>query len=217
MTLEHSEVRDKLVAAALELMAEGGIEAVKARTLAGKVGVSVGSVYNLFGNVDGVIEQACGSLFERLAALGEARKAEIGKEFSEKLARGEVSDSPSQRLRHALLALSGLYIDFVTDNENSWAGLLAFNRARPVGDAADWYLDRQSSLIGLLGDLLDGAPGMEDDNKRQATAWALWSAVHGIVTLSYVGQVRPETLARTNYQIETLVTLLVNGIFATAG
>lgn len=214
MTLAHSEVREKLVAAALDLMAEGGIEAVKARRLAKMAGVSVGSVYNLFGSVDGVLEHACGNLFERLAVLGEARKAEIGEDFAARLVRGEVADSPSQRLRHALLALSGLYIQFVTDNDRSWAGLLAFNRARPVGDASDWYLDRQSALIGLVGGLLIGAPGMKDEQKREATAWALWSAVHGIVTLSYVGQVRPETLARTNYQIETLVTLVVDGIFA---
>ena len=214
MTLAHSEVREKLVAAALDLMAADGVEAVKARKLAEMTGVSVGSIYNLFGNVDGVIEHACGQLFEKLAALGEARKAGIGADFAGKLARGEVTDSPRDRLRHALLALAALYIEFVTDNEKSWAGLLAFNRTRPVGDAADWYLDRQSSLIDLLGTLLHGAPGMEEDHRRQATAWALWSAVHGIVTLSYVGQARPETLARTNEQIETLVTLLVDGIFA---
>lgn len=214
MTLEHDEVRQKLVATALDLMHQGGIEAVKARALAEAAGVSVGTVYNLFGNVDGVLEHACAELFDRLNALGHARTARIEADFADLAARGLVADTPPERLRHALLSLSALYIDFVTENEKGWGALLAFNRSRPVGDAAFWYLAKQGELIGLLGDQLAVAPGMAEADHRSTAAWALWSAVHGIVTLSYVGQVRPDTRLRTETQIEALLTLMVRGIYA---
>ena len=209
MTLEHDQVREKLIVTALDLMAEGGMEAVKARALAQKVGVSVGSVYNLFGNVEGVLEHACARLFDALNALGRTRLGQIEAQMA---AEGIIA--APERLRFVLMSLSALYIDFVTDNEQAWNALLAFNRSRPVGDAADWYLGKQSELIGMLGDALVTAPGMADAERRMTTGWALWAAVHGIVSLSYVGQVRPDTRARTEAQIASLVTPVVAGIFA---
>ena len=55
MTLKHDAVRDDLIRSTLSLMEQGGLEAVKARAVADAVGVSVGTVYNLFGNVDQLI------------------------------------------------------------------------------------------------------------------------------------------------------------------
>lgn len=214
MTLEHELVREKLVASALDLMAKGGLEAVKARTLAREVGVSVGTVYNFFGNVDGVLEHACGRLFDRLNERGRAKLSEFDGRLAERQAADPADREAKAHLRQVLLSLSALYVDFVTENEKSWAALLAFNRMRPVGDAAGWYLAKQAELIGILSDVLKSAPGMENAEHRLTTAWALWSAVHGIVSLSYVGQVRPETRVRTHAQIEALVVLLIEGIYA---
>lgn len=214
MTLEHQEVREKLIASTLDLMAQGGIEAVKARVLAETAGVSVGTVYNLFGNVDGVMEFACARLFEKLNALGRARIDEIRNDFAGEVARDGMADTPRNRLLHALLSLSLLYVGFVGENERSWAALLAFNRSRSDGAVAEWYQAMPAELIGILAETLGDAPGMADEVRRTTLAWALWSSVHGIVTMSYVGQAHPEALARTKAQIEALVSLVVDGIYA---
>ena len=55
MTLPANEVKAELVKTTLALMDEGGIEAVKARPIAKTVGISVGSIYNMFGSIDGLI------------------------------------------------------------------------------------------------------------------------------------------------------------------
>jgi len=45
-------------------------------------------------------------------------------------------------------------------------------------------------------------------------ARALWASVHGIVTLSYIGQARDDAFSRTWKQIDALVGLAVDGLFA---
>ena len=70
MTLEHAAVREALIKSTLALMQEGGLAAVKARTVADQAGVSVGTVYNLFGNVDQLILAANLKIYEDLGALG---------------------------------------------------------------------------------------------------------------------------------------------------
>ena len=70
MTLEHTAVREALIKSTLSLMQEGGLAAVKARAVADQAGVSVGTVYNLFGNVDQLMLAANLRIYDDLGAIG---------------------------------------------------------------------------------------------------------------------------------------------------
>ena len=77
MTLEHGAVRETLIKTTLDLMEKGGLEAVKARMVAKAVGVSVGTVYNLFGSVDRLVLAANLRIYQRLNDLGRTAMADI--------------------------------------------------------------------------------------------------------------------------------------------
>jgi len=212
MALEHSEVREKLVGVTLDLMDAGGLEEVKARLVADRSGVSVGTIYNLFGNVDGLVRAACSHIFTELNALALREAARIGAEMGAAIAAGVLTDTPKARTRYLLLGLSDVYITFIAANASRWNGLLTFNRSHPVPAADGDYQAQQNALIGIIGQCLEQAPFGEE--ARALAARTLWSAVHGIVTMNYVGQIQAAARERTWAQIEMLVGYFVEGAFA---
>jgi len=130
MTLKHDAVRERLIATTLDFMEKGGLEGVQARLVAKAVGISVGTIYNLFGSVDRLVLAANLRIYEHLNALGEARMVEIDAALEQKIAAGTIADTPRNRTLERLLGLGATYIDFVAANSKRWSALLAYNRTR---------------------------------------------------------------------------------------
>lgn len=213
MTLEHDAVREQLVNVTLALLEEGGLDAVKARAVAAAVGVSVGTLYNLFGNVDGLILAANRQIFDELNKRGQDGIAAQEALLSEAIASGEVPDTNHAKALFRLLALSRAYVDFVADNAGKWAAVLAFNRSRRVALTDEAYVAQQDGLIDTIGNVLKGTPLGSEQTRRRVAARALWSSVHGIVTMNYFGVDETRARERTWAQIELLVTTFVDGVF----
>ena len=205
MTLEHKEVREALLQATLQLMDEGGVEAVKARAVAQAAGVSVGTIYNLIGTVDDLVRLANQRIYEDLSAFGLKRMAEL----ETMLGRGTARD----RVLTRLLGLADAYIDFVAANANRWSAVLAFNRAH---DGVSNDPERLTALIDIVGGVLKDAPVWTDNSERRLAARALWSAVHGIVTTNFFGGDEASARKRTSRLNAILLTTLVDGMFAAA-
>jgi AcrR family transcriptional regulator len=68
----QSELRARLVAAALRRVEERGAEAVRAREVCAEVGASTQALYTLFGGLPGLIEAAVDEGFVRLAGYVDA-------------------------------------------------------------------------------------------------------------------------------------------------
>jgi AcrR family transcriptional regulator len=212
MTLEHAEVRAALINATLSLMEEGGLASVKARAVAEQAGVSVGTVYNLFGNVDQLILAANLKIYDELGAVGVGRMAVIERDLQKRIKAGKVADTPRERLHARLLGLGETYVEFVSANANRWSALLAFNRTRAVGESED-NLQHLNALIDILGDVLKEAPRWHTPAERRLAARALWSAVHGVVVTSYFGDDKPAR-QRTLVLLDLLLRTIVDGAFA---
>ena len=212
MTLEHAEVRVALINATLSLMEEGGLASVKARAVAEQAGVSVGTVYNLFGNVDQLILAANLKIYEDLGALGAKRMVAIEADLQKRIKSGRLADTARERLHARLLGLAETYVDFISANANRWSALLAFNRTRAVGESQD-NLQHLNALIDILGDVLKEAPRWRTPAERRLAGRALWSAVHGIVITSYFGDDKPAR-QRTMALLELLLATIADGAFA---
>ena len=212
MTLEHAEVRVALINATLSLMEEGGLASVKARAVAEQAGVSVGTVYNLFGNVDRLILAANLRIYDELGAVGASRMAAIEADLQKRIKAGKIADTPRERLHARLLGLAETYVDFVSANANRWSALLAFNRTRAVGESED-NLQHLNALIDILGGVLKEAPRWTTAAERRLAGRALWSAVHGIVVTSYFGDDRPAR-QRTLHLLDLLLATIADGAFA---
>jgi AcrR family transcriptional regulator len=215
MTLEHGAVRETLVKTTLKLMEKGGLEGVKARLVAQLAGVSVGTIYNLFGNFDRLILAANSKIYEELAALGHSRMAAIEASIDKRVASGKLADTPRNRLYERLVGLGEVYVDFVSSNASRWSALLAFNRTRGIS-ANDENQVQLAALIEIVATTLADAPAWPTQAKRRLAARALWSAVHGIVTTNYFGGKEATARERTVALLRLLLGAVADGAFAAA-
>ncbi len=214
MTLEHGAVRERLVATTRKLMDKYGLEGVKARAVAEQAGVSVGTIYNLFGSFDRLILAANLKIYDDLRLLGAQRMVEIEALIGERIAGG-MADTPRNRMLQRLSGLADTYVDFVDANANSWSALLAFNRTRGDGGGED-NLEQLNGLIDIVGEVLAAAPAWQAPRERRLAGRALWSAVHGIVTTNFFGGDEATARERTTTLLRLLLTTFVDGVFAPA-
>lgn len=184
-------LRARAIDVARDLMREGGPEAVKARDIAGALGVSVGTVYNLFGHLGELVLRLNGQVYDELydaVTDGLAEATEAG------------SDVTGQ-----MVGLSNAYLHFVAENSGLWGGVLAYNRASREAPPV-WYRKKELALLGVIAETIGAFPGAKDEVRRDIATRALWAAVHGIVTISVArgGLIAPEAEVRA--QMELVVT-----------
>ncbi|UDL88920.1 TetR/AcrR family transcriptional regulator [Mesorhizobium sp. PAMC28654] len=197
MALDKEEMSERVLAIAETLIDSGGAENLKARTIAEQAGIAVGSVYNLFVDLDEVHRAVNMRLLDRLGTAGASAMAEL---------QG-VKDT-----RQRLLALAGAYVRFVEAHPGSWPALLAFNRRRALATEPDAYEARLDQLFEIIASVLgDGGFDLDGDRLRIA-ARALWSSVHGIVTSGYAAKSARGQAHEVWQQIELLVAVFVRGL-----
>ena len=183
-------VREAVIEAARQAMEESGLEGIKARPIAQTAGISVGSIYNLFGDLDALVRVVNGRTYDELfaiemGALEEARNA---------------SETP----RAQLLALAGAYLRFVEAHQTRWQGTLAFNRGQSEPPPR-WYMEKELALFRIIEDALAEFPGAGDANIRRLNARALWASIHGIVTIAVADGFLMQPIEDVWKQIEIIV------------
>lgn len=200
MALDRDETNERVLAIAAALIAEGGGANLKARSIAQQAGIAVGTIYNLFGDLD----QLHGQVNMRLLdALGEAGGRTLAS-FSAAGVNGT---------RERLLALSRTYLEFVQANPVSWAALLAFSPSRIAPQAQQAYENRLDTLFEIIASVLAADQTLVlDDRKRRLAARTLWSSVHGIV-INGAGRRQQNRQGEGVWdQIDLLVTTFLKGI-----
>jgi len=153
----HSEIREKTLHAALDVVDADGYAALNARSLATAAECSVGTLYNVFGDLDGVVY----ALNHRTAqALRHALQTGL--------------ETAGEAPRDRLSALADAYFDFATAHPRRWEMLFRYRVKGPVDGSVGRGGD---ALFALLKESVGGA--VPDD-----ALLALWAAVHGVVELA---------------------------------
>lgn len=211
MTLEHEAVKKAVLSETMQLLETGGLDAVKARPIATKVGVSVGTIYNMFGSLEGLLQEASSMVLSHFAA---SASVFIIKGF-DKIDKNKPEDAQEEVVQR-LLVLADAYIDYISDNHIKWSAMIAFNRDRKEGKADDWYLSQQQSLFKWIADLIAQTPHGTDDEMIENSVRTLWSSVHGIVSLNFIGWKESQAKENTRQMIELLVRNYIAGIYRTS-
>lgn len=200
MALDRDEISERVLEIAEALISEGGAANLKARSIAKQAEIAVGSIYNLFGDLDQLHGQVNMRLLDRLADAGAVAIAEQNKKG--------VTDT---RLR--LFSLAGAYLSFVQKHPASWAALLAFNPRKMAVDRQLAYESRLDTLFEIIAAVLAEDKTLKlDEQLLRLTARTLWSSVHGIVT-NGAGRRQQERQGDGVWdQIDLLVTTFLKGI-----
>lgn len=184
-----AEIAERLISAE-------GLQAVQARRVAQEADCSVGTLYNVFGGLDGLVVAAN---TRTLKALGEKL---------ETAARGAGAGGT---LEDRLMSLALAYRDFAYQQNRRWRALFD-HRMEPGRAVPDSYIAEQAALLMLVERCIAGH--IADPAERSSAARALFSGVHGIVWLALdnkLGSLGPE---ETERQVRFIVGAAARGLAA---
>jgi len=186
----REELRELALAAAEELAERDGLTGITARGVARRIGYTVGTLYNVFDNLDDLIRQAnartLDDLYEALTKDGEG-------------------GAPEQALRR----LARRYIEFVRAHPRRWAAVLEYEPQSPT-EAPQWYRDKATRLFALAEQAIAGFLPGGDEALRRRHAHILWSALYGMHAVEQTGGL-PKGESLTDL-VDTLVDTYVAGL-----
>lgn len=159
---KKSRRRQQIVEIARSIIATKGLKSLKVRDVADAAGCSVGSVYNEFGDFDGVILTV---------------NRETVKELTVRLGQGPAEDPVRQ-----LYGLAATYLEFFAEHANLLRSLFEHRMEddRPYpDDILQMVMDAFALMHPPLVRLLPNA----DDVQIALLSRTLFSAVHGIISL----------------------------------
>jgi len=192
-------LKESLIDAAEQGISAYGLQGLRARTLAERIGCAVGAIYNVVADLDELImlvnSRTLTALERELVVADGTREA------------GGTDGDAIARLGRMALA----YLDFATTQRPRWRAV--FDHRLPPGKAVpDWYLDDQMRLFGYVegpvGELLPGI----SPARRALIARSLFSAVHGIVTLGLEEKLQALAPGELREQVVSMVAALGRGL-----
>jgi AcrR family transcriptional regulator len=194
---DHSreQLADMAVAAAATLARQDGLRGVTARGVAREIGYTVGTLYNVFDNLDDLLRHMNAATMDALY---------------DHVTTETVDDKPEQALR----ALARRYLAFVSDNPRLWSAVIEFE-PQDGAPAPDWYRHKAQRLVKLSEDAIAGLFGPREAAARRRNAHVLWSALYGLTALSQTTNLADG--APPDALIDTLVTTYIAGLKARQG
>lgn len=191
------EIREHVIKAATRAIESKGLDGIKARPIALRAGISVGSIYNLFGDLDELTRIVNSRTYDALYAIE-----------SEALETARRAGKPP---RAQLLDLAAAYLEFVESHQAIWLAALAFNRGQ-TELPPQWYLDKEQALFQIIEDALAPFRGAQDIEARKNNARALWASIHGIVTVAVADGFLMQPIANVWTQIQIIVNAVAQSL-----
>lgn len=187
----RDQQRSAIVRSARLIFASDGLDGLQARKVARAADCSVGTIYNLFDNLDMII------LTANLETLAELRDALLD------------AKRPAQSLDEQLDALAKAYLMFAVNRTAEWRALFEH---RPSGrmDVPDWYRDAQTALFAIVEAPLRTT--ITDERSRKEAARALFSAVHGVISVALDEKLGAFNMSATERQVQFIVRSIARGL-----
>lgn len=189
----REKLRESALSIACRIIEAEGLEAVQARRIAKEADCAVGSLYNVYGDIDGLIVAANS---RTLARLGE-------------ILNSAAATFPAATTRERLLTLALVYARFAAENHHAWDAVFRHRRADDTPVPAG-YLEDQGRLLALIEDVI--APRYPNAPERARVARAMFGAVHGIVSLAVDNRLGGALRAELEAQLSFIVDLIDRGL-----
>ena len=164
---DHSrdELRALILDAGVAVMGEGGYAAFSAREVAKRVGYSIGTIHNVFGNVDGLVTAINTRAFGEWA---DALEASVAKGGDDRIA-----------------ALVAGYFRFAAEHPHRWAAIYDHRPARETLTPA--LQETRGRLMRIVAAEVARALDREVDEELGTFARSLVAIVHGHCSFALTG------------------------------
>lgn len=179
---------------AAAILQREGLAALQARKIALAANCSVGTLYNIWRNLD---------------ELTIAANAITLAQFGNLLVAARDGAGSDADLEPRLLALADAYVRFAVDNQPAWRALFD-HRMAPTHTVPDWYRDAQRGLFAIVETVLE--PSVPDPAERARASRALFGSVHGIVSLALDEKLGNFDRADCEAQVRFIVAAAARGL-----
>ena len=190
MAKSHDDLRRDAVAVARGLVVGEGTAALTVRRVAEAIGCSVGTIYNIFADLDDLIVHVAATVLD---------------EMHDALFAAPLPDEPVAALRD----LAQRYLAFAVAHPRLWTMLFEYTTAseRPM---PDWHLER---IARLVADVQAHAAAALDGSGAdvKASVDVLWASVHGITALALRGKLGIVTAESAGALADRLVVTFLAG------
>jgi len=179
----RKDIKQMAIDAGLEIIEQNGFLGLSTRKVASKIGYSVGTLYNVFENLDDLIFHINALTLKELYYYVE-------------------ENLNSQQGVEAIKKIGASYIEYSTESSNKWSALFEYQRP-PESEVPDWYLEKVNKLLTLPEKYLVGMFGGDEEVARKVSR-ILWGGVHGICSLGRthrLGGDNPEVLKAMAYSL----------------
>lgn len=146
--------------AARQIVRKDGIQALSGRKVTGRIGYTIGTLYQLFDDMDHLVERMNA---ETLAALYDHCRVET-----------EAATVATQ-----LKTLAFRFIDFVKAHPNEWDAIMSY-RYKDGHVSSDFYIYEIQRLFGLMATATAQFYTDETQEEQAADMALLWSSLTGI-------------------------------------
>ncbi|MGH1351503.1 MAG: TetR/AcrR family transcriptional regulator [Methyloligellaceae bacterium] len=160
----REELKKLMIRSAKEIIAEKGLMGLTAREIAGKIGYSAGTIYNVFSNLNEIIYHLEIEVLESLESFLETLSDEL---------------QPDEQL----LLFTEKYLDYIDGYFNSWQ-LLIEHKAPHDMQIPGWYREKFERIISLVELRMKPLFSAEDISGVERAARVFWAGLHGIIILS---------------------------------
>ncbi len=158
---------EALLEAAEKRIITGGVKSLKARDLAGDIGIALGGLYNLVADMDALLLLVSS---RTLARLGDAAEAKTG----------HLPMTTREEAVERLVAVALSYLAFARENLELWRMVFELRLDNPL---PEWAAQDQLRLFRHIAVPLAAIMPDLDTLSLTVRARTLFAAVHGIVTI----------------------------------
>jgi AcrR family transcriptional regulator len=189
----RTRLKVRMLQIAERLLEEEGLAGVQARRIAKEADCAVGTLYNVFNGLDGLIVAAN---TQTLRAFGRAAEAAMRR-------------AGARPVGDQLEALALAYLDFAMTHQRRWKAVFDHQMSGGEDVPAPYRVD-QNRLFSLIE--LPLVAIIDDPVERSSAARSLFAAVHGIVALALDRKLGPFDAAETERQVRFIVKLMSCGL-----
>jgi AcrR family transcriptional regulator len=158
------QIKDMVLTAAEDLVIEGGLQQLRVRNIAIKIGYTVGSIYMVFENMNDLALHIRGRTLDELALQLEQVHC-LGSE-------------------QCLENLASSYIEFASQNYNRWS--MVFEHRMPEDTIVpEWYQNKIDKIYALFEAQFAMLNPALSSAKRRQVALAFMAGVHGICVFMF--------------------------------
>lgn len=165
---DHSreEIKKLALEAALDLVIQQGHKSISGRKIASEIGYTVGTLYQVFNNLDDLIMQVNAITLEQM--------------LDWLMQKDNTSLSGTARIK--LLAQN--YLDYVAQHTQQWH-LLELGAIKENDHIPDWYMHKINQLFQFVESVLQNEMLINQEEMLVSVSRVLWASIHGICLLTF--------------------------------